>query len=126
MIAIGCKMGHTPRMVEETFTRIPVERPVSTLKQPQGRCLDKGGDEVRELLAKFGFTAHIRARGEEAHAITREAGDKARRWVVECTHRGMNRFRRLLVRGDTKGCNDLACLHLVCASTTYRRSDLWG
>jgi hypothetical protein len=26
MIAIGCQMGHTPRMVEETLTGIPVER----------------------------------------------------------------------------------------------------
>jgi hypothetical protein len=30
MIAIGCQMGHTPRMVEETLTGIPVERPRPT------------------------------------------------------------------------------------------------
>ena len=48
-------------------------------------CLDKGYDydEIREILKEFGFTAHIRARGEEAQAIKREAGYKARRWVVE-------------------------------------------
>ena len=72
---------------------------------PQARqplCLDKGYDfdAVRELLATFGFTAHIQARGEEAQAIKREAGYKARRWVVERTHSWMNRFRRLLVRWD--------------------------
>ena len=51
-------------------------------------CLDKGYDydEVRELLDEFGFTAHIRARGEEAQALKQEAGFKARRWVVERTH----------------------------------------
>lgn len=43
---------------------------------------------------EFGFTAHIRARGEEARAIKREAGFKARRWVVERAHSWMNRFRR--------------------------------
>jgi hypothetical protein len=39
-------------------------------------CLDKGydDDEVRDLLREFGFTAHIRPRGEEAKAIKREAG----------------------------------------------------
>ena len=40
---------------------------------------------MRELLTEFGFTAHIRARGEEAQALKQEAGFKARRWVVERT-----------------------------------------
>jgi putative transposase len=116
------------KMVEETITSIPVERPVPTLEQPQGMCLDKGDDddEVRELLAHFGFTAHIRARGEEAQAIKREAGDKARRWVVERTHSGMNRFRRVLVRWDKKVRNYLAFRHLACADITYRHSGLLG
>jgi transposase len=42
------------------------------------------------------YTAHIKARGEEAQAIKRQAGFKARRWVVERTHSWMNRFRRIL------------------------------
>ena len=44
-------------------------------------CLDKGYDydEVRTLLDEFGFTAHIKARGEEAQALQQEAGCKARR-----------------------------------------------
>jgi putative transposase len=76
------------KMVHETLTSIPVERPMPTPEKPQGMCLDKGYDfdEVRELLATFGFTAYIRARGEEAQAIKRAAGDKARRWVVESSH----------------------------------------
>ncbi len=50
-------------------------------------CLDKGYDydEVYATLREFGFTAHVRPRGEEAQAIKREAGFKARRWVVENT-----------------------------------------
>jgi hypothetical protein len=50
-------------------------------------CLDKGYDyeEVRQTLVEFGFTAHIRKRGEEAKAIKEQAGFKARRWVVENT-----------------------------------------
>jgi putative transposase len=44
-------------------------------------CLDKGYDyeEVRDILREFGFTAHIRARGEEVLTITRETGFKASR-----------------------------------------------
>jgi putative transposase len=73
------------KMVQETLTSIPIARPTPTPEQPQGMCLDKGYDydEVRELLAEFGFTAHIRARGEEVKALKQEAGFKARRWVVE-------------------------------------------
>jgi putative transposase len=116
------------KMVEETIISIPIERPTPTPEKPQGMCLDKGYDfdEVRELLATFGFTAHIRARGEEAQAIKHAAGYKARRWVVERTHSWMNRFRRLLIRWDKKGRNYLAFLHLACAYITYRQSGLLG
>ena len=71
-------------------------------------CLDKGYDydEVRALLTEFGFTAHIRTRGEEAQALKQETGFKARRWVVERTHSWMNRFRRVLIRWDKKVRND--------------------
>jgi putative transposase len=76
------------KMARETITSIPVERPKPTSAHPQGMGVDKGYDdnEVRELLEMFGFTAHIRTRGEEAQAIKREAGYRARRWVVERTH----------------------------------------
>ncbi len=116
------------KMVEETIISIPIERPTPTPEKPQGMCLDKGYDfdEVRELLATFGFTAHIRARGEEAQAIKHAAGYKARRWVVERTHSWMNRFRRLLIRWDKKVRNYLAFLHLACAYITYRQSGLLG
>jgi putative transposase len=116
------------KMVEETLISIPIERPTPTPEQPQGMCLDKGYDfdEVRELLAEFGFTAHIRARGEEAKALKQEAGLKARRWVVERTHSWMNRFRRVLIRWDKKVRHYLAFLHLACAYITYRQAGLLG
>jgi|SRR5215475_12655937 len=92
------------KMVEATLTSIPIVRPTPTPAQPQGRCLDKGydDDEVRELLAECGFTAHLRARGEEVKALKQEAGFKARRWVVERTQSWMNRFRRVLIRWDPR------------------------
>jgi putative transposase len=116
------------KLARATLESIPIARPVPTPEQPQGVCLDKGYDfdEVRALLAEFGFTAHIRARGEEAQAIKREAGYKARRWVVERAHSWMNRFRRILVRWEKQPANYLGLLHLVCALITYRTVDLLG
>jgi len=65
--------------------------------------MDKGYDygEVRAILRAFGFTAHIRSRGEEAKEIAREAGKRARRWVVERSHSWLNRFRRSLIRWES-------------------------
>ena len=84
-------------------------------------CLDKGYDyaEVEELLAKFSYTAHIRGRGEE-RKLAKEAGKKARRWVVERTHRGMNWFRPILTRWEKKLANYLGLLHFVCTLIVYR------
>ena len=91
-------------------------------------CMDKGYhyDEVRDIVAEFAFTAHIKARGEEAKEIKRKAGFKARRWVVERTHSWMNRFRRILIRWEKKTANYLAQLHLACAWITYRSAGLLG
>jgi len=90
--------------------------------------MDKGYDyaAVREIVQEFGFTAHIRARGEEAQAINRQAGFKARRWVVERTHSWLNRFRRVLIRWDKKVENYLAFLHFACALIAFRAAGLFG
>ena len=63
-------------------------------------CLDKAYDAawIREDLRTLYFIEpHIQSRGEEKEA-KKTSGKKARRWVVERTHSGLNRFRRLLVR----------------------------
>jgi putative transposase len=116
------------KLVQDTVDSVVVQRPRPTKKRPQGMCLDKGYDyeEVRETLREFGFTAHIRARGEEARAIKRQAGFRARRWVVERTHSWMNRFRRVLIRWDKKVDNYLAFLHFACALIAFRAAGLFG
>ena len=125
-VPIGLAMDGANRndfkMVEATLQSIPVPRPKPTRKNPQGLCLDQGYDyeETRDLVREFGYTAPIRARGEEAQAIKRQAGFQARRWVVERTHSWMNRFRRILTRWEKKAANYLGLLHLVCAMITYR------
>jgi putative transposase len=116
-LAVAGAHRHDLKMVRETIENMPVKRPDPTPAMPQGMCLDNGydSDEVRDLLAEFGFTAHIRARGEEAKMLKQTAGFRARRWVVERTHSGMNRFRRVLIRWDKQVRNYLGFLHLVCA-----------
>ena len=101
-LAVEGANRHDKKVAEATLESIPVERPEPTEERPQGMCLDKGYDydDTRALVEEFGFTAHVRSRGEEAREVKREAGEKARRWVVERTHSWMNRFRRILIRWE--------------------------
>jgi putative transposase len=126
-LAVEGANRHDKKLVEATLESIPVERPEPTAEKPQGMCLDKGYDydDTRELVQEFAFTAHVRARGEEAKAL-KEAGYKARRWVVERTHSWMNRFRRILIRWEKKVENYFGMLHFVCAWITYRSAGLLG
>ena len=116
------------KLVRATIESIVVERPEPSEEQPQGMCLDKGYDydQVREVLAEFGFTAHIRARGEEAKEVAREAGKRARRWVVERSHSWMNRFRRILVRWEKKPENYEAMLQFACGIIAWEQAALLG
>ena len=90
--------------------------------------MDKGYDydEVRALVEEFGFTSHIRSRGEEMKELKRSARAKARRWVVERTHSWMNRFRGILIRWNKKPENYFAMLHFALAIITYRCAGLIG
>jgi len=116
------------KMMRETLESIPIPRPEPTEDQPQGLCLDKGYDydESRNVALEFLYTAHIRARGEEAKAILHEAGFTARRWVVERTHSWMNRYRRVLTRWEKTADNYLGLLHLVCALIAFKCAGLFG
>lgn len=93
---------------------------------PAGLCLDKGYDypQIHQLALEFGYRAHIRLRGEDAQQ--RQAGRRARRWVVERTHSWLNRFRGLLIRWTKKAKNYLVFLHLACGIITWRVIGLRG
>jgi len=127
-IAVDGANRNDMKLVRETLESIPVERPEPTPKQPQGMCMDKGYDydEVRGIVDEFGFTAHIRSRGEEMKELKRNARTKARRWVVERTHSWMNRFRGILIRWNKKPENYMAMLHFAFAIITYRAAGLFG
>jgi len=119
---------HDKWLVGETLRSQPVLGPEPTAESPQHLCGDKGYDyaDVREVVELSGYTAHIKARGEEAKAKREVPGYRARRWVVERTHSWMNRFRRLLIRWEKKVDNYLGFLHLACAWITCRAAGLLG
>lgn len=122
-LAIDGANRHDMKLVRATLESIPIQRPEPTPESPQGLCMDKGYDfdEIRKLVETFGFTAHIRARGEEAKAIKEEARFRARRWVVERAHSWMNRFRRVLIRWEKRVDTYLAMLHFACALITWKK-----
>ncbi len=105
-----------------------IERPQPTEEKPQHLCMDKGYDylEVRGLMEAWGYTAQIRARGEEVSAKERIPGYRARRWVVERAHPWLNRLRRLLIRWEKKVENYLAMPHFACAWITFRAAKVFG
>jgi len=134
-LAVDGANRHDMKLVRETLESVPpmieakrgefLESPLPgdwEVEAPQsGLCLDAGYDfeEVKETVAEFGYTPHIRSRGEEKQEI--KQGQKARRWVVERTHSWLNRCRRLLVRWDKKASAYLAFLHLACAVLNWNQ-----
>ena len=127
-VAVDGANRNDHKMFAATVQSMPTRRPKPTKKNPQGLCLDKGYDydEVRDLADEFGYTLHLRTRGEEAQAIKRDAGYRARRWVVERTHSWLNRFRRILIRWEKKATNYEAMLHFAFAYITWRQTKVLG
>ena len=111
------------KLMRETLETIPVERPEPTWRRPQHLCRDHGFDyhEPRALAEEFGFTLHLRSRGEAIKA-KRHARAKARRWVVERTHSWLRRFRSILIRWAKKPDNCLGLRHFALALITWRHA----
>lgn len=117
---------HDKKLVKEMLEAIIFERP-SKDDVIQNICMDEGYDfpDIKQLVKEYGYTAHIKSRGEENIRIE-IPGFRARRWVVERTYSWLNRFRRLLIRWEKKIENYLAMLHLACAWITFRAAGFFG
>lgn len=126
-VAVDGANRHDKKMTEKTLESMVVERP-DPEETEQNICLDKGYDykDIRELLAEWGYTAHIKTRGEEKKEKETIPGYRARRWVVERTHSWMNRFRRLLIRWEKKVGNYLGLLHFACAFISFHAAGVFG
>lgn len=115
---------HDRKLRERTLGSLPPAAEAArqahrATRHAQHLCLDAGYDyaQVREVVAAFGYPAHIRPRGEEVQA--KKAGQKARRWIVARTHSWLNRFRHRLIRWAKKPENYLAMLRFACAQITW-------
>lgn len=119
---------HDVKLARPTVENIIIDKPRVTKKKKQNLCLDAGyvGDEVQALAEEFGFTLHVRPRGEEAKELKKNTKKKARRWVVERTHSWMNRFRGILIRWSKRPDAYIAMLHLACGVITWRATGLVG
>ena len=127
-LAVDGANRHDMKLAEATLENIEAKRPKPTKKKKQNICMDKGYDfdEVRELVKEFGFTAHMRSRGEEKRKIKMSARKKARRWVVERAHSWLNRFRALLIRWTKRADTYITLLHFACGIITWRSTGLLG
>jgi putative transposase len=125
---ISAANTHDKWLVEATLESMPIDRPDPSPLNPQNLCLDKGYDyvDVRQLVQEWGYTAHIKSRGQEEAERQQVPGFRARRWVVERSHSWFNRFRRLLIRWEKKVVNYAALLHFACAVITYRAAGVLG
>ncbi len=103
-VAVAGANIHDMKLAEPTLENMVIERPEPTKKYPQNMCLDKGYDfpEVDELVAEWGYTAHLVRKVVDQSKRKRKPGYRARRWVVERTNSWMNRLRRLLIRLEKK------------------------
>lgn len=115
------------KLTQPTLSSTVVERPTPTKEKPQHLCLDRGYDypEVDEIVAAFGYTAHIARKGDDPTKREHPPVYRARRWVVERTHSWLNNFRRLLIRWEKKVVNYLGVLHFACAWISFKAAELF-
>ncbi|MCA9041940.1 MAG: IS5 family transposase [Planctomycetaceae bacterium] len=120
---------HDIRLLEATINNCLDRAPRTGADHREQLCLDKGYDSItiRELVeVVYGYTSHIRSRGEERKIKRKKVRHRIQRWVVERTHGWLNRFRGILIRWEKKAENHLAALHLACAYYTFSRAGVFG
>ena len=116
------------KLLQQTLDSFAIQRPNPQYVE-QHICLDKGYDypEVEDIVEDFGYTAHIRRKGEDNNIKTGEIPKyRSKRWVVERTHSWINHFRRLIIRWEKKADNFLALLHFACAWISFRATRVFG
>ncbi len=96
-LAVSGANTHDMRLAAPTLNSLAVERPEPMLRKKQHFCADKGYDyqDAREPVAEWGYTTHIKSRGEEEVERGSIPGYRTRRWVVARTHSWFNRLSSL-------------------------------
>jgi putative transposase len=99
-----------------------VPRPKPSRRKRQHLCLDKAYDydEIDQLVAKLGYVAHIKRRGQKDQPGIGEPIYPPRRWKVERTISWINNMRKLRTRWEKKAENYQALVMLASALILYR------
>lgn len=84
-------------------------------KRKQNLCLDAAYVGKEATVQECGFVPHIRSRGDEKKAKTRNPKYKARRWVVELSHSWFNRYLKLVPRREKTDRSYIALTSLAAA-----------
>lgn len=119
---------HDTRLLQETIEDC-VDRAATEVGAWEDLYLDKTQDSnaVRKLIESvYGYTSHVRSRGEEKRELGRASGERPRRWVAERTHVWPDRFRTILIRWDKRIHNHIAGPHLAFAYFIYSRLGFFG
>jgi IS5 family transposase len=114
---------HDMKKLAELLEAIVVAPDLSS--DPQ-LALDRGYDyqSCREEATARGYTAHIPPKASAATPLPPPGHPDRhppRRWVVEVTHAWCNRFRRLLIRWETKAAHYLGFIQLAAVLIIYRK-----
>lgn len=99
-----------------------VPRPKPTRRKRQHLCLDKAYDyeQIDHLVARLGYVAHIKRRGQDDRPGIGEPIKPPRRWKVERTISWLNNMRKLRTRWEKKAENYQALVMLASALILYR------
>lgn len=114
------------KLAEATLDSVVVPRPAPTPGHPQHLCRDKGfdypaTDQAAQARGYVVHTARKRRPGEPVPPLpSPTARHPARRWVIERTNSGHNRFRKLRLRFEKHAANYQGLVQLACALIVYR------
>jgi IS5 family transposase len=87
----------------------------------QNLCLDAGYVGKEDEVKARGYIPHIRPRGGEVDESRLNPDYKPRRWIVECAHSWVNRFRKLVPRYEKTDWAHYGLLTLACAMITLNK-----
>jgi transposase len=85
-------------------------------------CADNACAGRADLIRALGCISRICPRRQEAEAIKRQPGFKARRWVVERFFSWLKRSRKLLVRDEKKRLSHWGLVCLAYGLVCFRRA----
>jgi len=117
---------HDVTQLEAVLEAIQVKRPCPPKRRSKHLCADAGyrGARALQTILAHGCIPHVQGRHQEARALKRHPGKRARRWIVEVAHSWFNRFRKLLVRYEKLERSFLALNHLAAAIIAFRKAPL--